>query len=547
MPISSRKNLSSPSSSGVGGEIRRRQIGAALVAMAVGGASSARAAPVQAAEVKIAVRTDASSIDPHYHVYVPNRAVSRHIFDALVDSGPRGKIEPGLAESWTVVADTLWEFKLRRGVTFHDGTPFTADDVAFSLARAPKVPNSPSSYAQYTKLIERVEVVDPHTVRLHTKGPAPTLLVDLVAIAIISRTAAEGKSTSDFNNGRAAIGTGPYRFVEWVPGSHLSLVRNPDYWDGPEPWERVTIRPIANDGARVASMLSGDVDMIESVPATDRDRLVAAPNLALHECDAFRIIYIHMDSNRDVSPGISDAQGVAMQRNPLKDARVRRAISAAINRPALVDRLLGGQARPAGQYIPADVAGASPNLKPLAYDPDLARRLLKEAGWGDGFSVVLASSNDRFPKDAQVAQAVGQMLARVGIKVDVQPMPAAMLFSRGSKLEFSIMLSGWVGNGEASSPLNALMATYDPKTGRGPSNRGRWSNAEFDQVFGQALQTMDDTKRAALYARASEIAVADMGVIPVYFTINTWATRRDLVYEARGDEATLAMGLRPKQ
>jgi peptide/nickel transport system substrate-binding protein len=136
-------------------------------------------------------------------------------------------------------------------------------------------------------------------------------------------------------------------------------------------------------------------------------------------------------------------------------------------------------------------------------------------------------------------------LARIGIKAEVQTMPAAMLFSRGSKLEFSMMLSGWVGSGEASSPLTALMATYDPKTGMGPSNRGRWSNPDFDATLGQALRTLDDAKREGLYGRAAEIAVQEMGVIPVYFTVNTWATRKGLVYEARADEQSLAMGLRP--
>jgi peptide/nickel transport system substrate-binding protein len=187
----------------------------------------------------------------------------------------------------------------------------------------------------------------------------------------------------------------------------------------------------------------------------------------------------------------------------------------------LTEWLLSGQAHPAGQYSPPGTPGISANLKPLAFDLDEACRLLKEAGWGDGFSVVLAGSNDRFPQDAQVTQAVGQMLARVGIKTGVQTMPAAMLFSRGSKLEFSMMLSGWVGTGEASSPFTALMATYDPKTGLGPSNRGRWSNPAFDGVLGEALRTMNDDKRNALYARAAEIAVGDMGVIPVYFTVNT--------------------------
>jgi peptide/nickel transport system substrate-binding protein len=498
-----------------------------------------------AADVTMAVRTDADSIDPHYHVYTPNAAVTRHIFDALTQLDARGHLKPGLALSWSAVADDVWEFKLRPNVVFHDGTPFTAEDVAFSIARAPNVPNSPSSFAQYVKSVARTEIVDPLTIRIHTKGPAPILGSDLAMVAILSKHSAEGKTTSDFNSGAAAIGTGPYRFVEWVPGNHLVLERNDAYWAGAEPWERVTRRPIANDGARVAAILSGDVDLIEGVPAIDRARLAANPSLALHEIDATRIIYLHMDSGRDDSPGISDVNGNKLAHNPLKDVRVRRAISLAINRQALTERLLSGQAHPAGQYTPPEVPGASPNLKPLPYDPIQSQALLKEAGWGNGFSVVLAGSNDRYPSDTQVTQAVGQMLARVGIKTDVQTMPAAILFSRGSKLDFSLFLSGWVGTGDASSPLVALMATYDPATGMGPSNRGRWSNPEFDAVLGQALRTLDEPKRNALYAHAAEIAVTNAGVIPIYFTINTWASKKSFVYDARMDESTLAMGFRP--
>ena len=490
------------------------------------------------------VRTDASSIDPHYHVYSPNTAVYRHIFDTLTQLDARGQLKPGLAARWVAVADDAWEFTLRPNVAFHDGSPFGAADVAYSLARAPNVPNSPSSYAQYTKSVARTEIIDSLTIRIHTPGPSPTLPVDMASIAIVSKRAAEGKATSDFNNGTAAIGTGPYRFVEWIAASRLVLTRNDAYWGGREPWDRVIRRPIANDGARVAAILSGDVDIVEGVPGVDRARLAATAGLALHEIDSSRIIYLHMDSARDVSPGITDARGEKMDRNPLRDPRVRRAISLAINRQGLTERLLSGQAHPAGQYAPPGTLGASPNLPPLPYDPIRAQGLLREAGWGEGFGVELAGSNDRYPSDAQVTQAVGQMLARVGIKTEVRTMPAAILFSRGSKLEFSMILSGWVGTGEASSPLVALMATYDPKTGMGPSNRGRWSNAGFDAALGQALRTLDNGKREALYARAAEIAVDDMGVIPVYFTINTWASKKSLVYDARMDETSLAMGLR---
>ncbi len=499
----------------------------------------------RAADVTMAVRTDASSIDPHYHVYSPNTAVYRHIFDTLTQLDARGGLRPGLALSWTAIADDVWEFRLRPNVTFHDGTPFTAEDVAFSIARAPNVPNSPSSYAQYTKTVARTEIVDPLTIHIHTKGPAPILPGDMGSIAIVSKHAAEGRTTADFNSGLAAIGTGPYRFVSWTPGNRLELTRNDTYWGGREPWEHVTRRPVSSDAARVAAILSGDVDLIEGVPAVDRARLVADPKLTLHEINSTRIIYLHMDSARDDSPGISGPHGEKLARNPLRDVRVRNAVSLAINREALTERLLSGQAHPAGQYTPPGVPGASAKLQPLPFDAERSRALLKDAAWDQGFSVILAGSNDRYPSDAQVTQAVGQMLARVGIRTDVQTMPAAILFSRGSKLDFSMILSGWVGTGDPSSPLVALLATYDPSTGMGPSNRGRWSNPDFDSVLGQALRTLDDTKRNALYASAAEIAVSKSGVIPVYFTINTWASKKAFTYDARMDETTLAQGFRP--
>jgi peptide/nickel transport system substrate-binding protein len=501
---------------------------------------------VHAAEVRIATRTDTDAIDPQYHVYAPNIGVARHIFDALVLKDGRSQLHPGLALSWTAVADDVWEFKLRPGVRFHDGGAFTAEDVAFSLERAPHVPNSPSSFGIYTKRIADVQVVDPLTVRIRTHGPAPTLPNDLSAIYIVSKHAAEGKTTADFNSGAATIGTGPYRFVEWIAADHLTLAKNPDYWGGAEPWDRAVLKPIGNDGARVAALLSGDVDMIEGVPGVDRARLAADPKLSVFECDSIRMIYIHLDSARDQSPGVLDRNGQKMDRNPLKDVRVRQAIDHAINRQALADRLLSGQAHPAGQLVPPGFFGASPNLPPPAYDPALSQKLLQEAGWGDGFSLVLAASNDRYPNDAQVAQAVAQMLTRVGIRTEVQTMPAAVLFSRGSKLDFSVFMAGWIADtGEASSALTALLASYDPKTGMGQSNRGRYSSQAFDATLAEALRTLDDGKRATLLGKASEIAMHDVGLVPVYFLVNTWATRKGLTYDARADELSLAMGLRP--
>jgi peptide/nickel transport system substrate-binding protein len=501
---------------------------------------------VQAAEVRIGVRTDTDSIDPHFHHYAPSVATGRHVFDALILQDAGMALRPGLALSWKPIAEDLWEFKLRPGVTFHDGTPFTADDVIFSIQRVPNVPNSPSSFAMSVKAIQEVRAIDPLTIQIRTHGAAPMLPYDLCTVAILSRHAAEGKSTSDFNHGTAAIGTGPYKFVEWVPADHLTLARNPTYWGGAQPWDRVIFKPIANDGARVAALLSGDVDMIDSVPVNDRQRLLEDKKLSVFERDSIRLIYIMLDSARDTTPGVSDRDGKPLDRNPLKDLRVRQAISHAINRQALTQRLLSGQGKPAGDVVPAGVFGANPNLKPPAFDLKLANSLMEQAGYKGGLGVTIAASNDRYPKDAEASQAVAQMLARIGIKAQVDSMPAAILYSRGSKLEFSVFMAGWIADsGEASSSLVSLLATYDAAKGMGPSNRGRYSSAAFDNTLAEALHTLDDKKRAALLGKATEIAMNDVGLIPLYFLVNTWAARKGLVYEARADELTLAIGLRP--
>jgi peptide/nickel transport system substrate-binding protein len=196
--------------------------------------------------------------------------------------------------------------------------------------------------------------------------------------------------------------------------------------------------------------------------------------------------------------------------------------------------------------VPAGVFGANPNLRPPAFDLKLASSLMEQAGYKDGFGVTIAASNDRYPKDAEASQAVAQMLARIGIKAQVDSMPAAILYSRGSKLDFSVFMAGWIADsGEASSSLVSLLATYDTAKGMGPSNRGRYSSAAFDKTLAEALHTLDDNKRGALLGKATEIAMNDVGLIPLYFLVNTWATRKGLVYEARADELTLASSLRP--
>ncbi len=497
--------------------------------------------PASAAELAIGLGADVTSMDPHFHNLTPNNNMVEHVFDKLVAKDPQSRLVPGLAESWRPVDDLTWEFKLRRGVKFHDGTEFTAADVAFSLDRVPNVPNSPSPFTTYSKQIVDKIIVDPHTIRFKTAAPYPLMPNDMATIAIVSSRAAKDASTADFNSGKAAIGTGPFKLVRYAKGDRVEFARNDAYWGAKPGWERVTFRIIASDPTRVAALLAGEVRAIENVPTADLARLAKSADLTLYRTVSHRVMYLHMDTNRDKSPFVTDKAGKPLDKNPLKDARVRRAISKAINRQALAERVMEGAAVPTGQLLPEGLFGYSPAIKPERHDPEGARKLLAEAGYPDGFGLTLHAPNNRYVNDEQVAQAVAQMRARVGIATRVDAMPASVFFSRGTKLEFSFLLAGWGSDtGEASSPLKALLATFSKDKGMGTANRGRYSNPQMDALLEQALATVDDAKREKLLQQATEVAMTDLGIITLYHQVNLWAARKGIAYAARNDERTYA-------
>jgi len=335
--------------------------------------------------------------------------------------------------------------------------------------------------------------------------------------------------------------------VRWQRGDRIELARNDAYWGEKAPWDRVTFRIITSDPTRVASLLAGEVRAIENVPTNDLAKLTGNKDLAIYRTVSVRLMYLHLDTARDKTPFATDKAGKPLEKNPLRDLRVRRAMSKAINRQALVERVMEGAAVTSGQLMPENFFGFTPTLKPEPYDPEGARKLLAEAGYPDGFGLTLHAPNNRYVNDEQIAQAIAQLLARVGIQTRVDAMPASVYFSRGSKLEFSFLLVGWGADTmEASSPLKALLATFSKDKGMGTANRGRYSNSKLDAVLEQALATVDDPKREKLLQQATEIGVGDLGIIPLYHQHNLWAARRGIVYEARADERTFAHEFKPQ-
>ena len=510
-------------------------------------AAALLALPTMAANLAIGLGTDVTATDPHYHNLTPNNNVASHLYGYLVARDAKSQPVPSLATEWKAIDPTTWEFKLRKGVKFHDGSDFTAADVVASIERVPKVPNSPSPFTAYTKQIQKIEVVDPYTVRFKTAQPYPLMPSDMSQIAIINKQFANA-STDDFNTGKAAIGTGPYKLAKFTKGDRIELVRNDAWWEGKSPWDKVTLRILTQDASRVAALLSGDVQVIENVPTADVAKLKGDKKLAIYRGISDRLMYVHLDSDRSVTPTVTAKDGKALDRNPLKDPRVRKALSKMINRPAIIERVMEGEAIPAGQLVPDFLFGATKNLKVEPFDPEGAKKLLVEAGYPDGFEITIHATNNRYVNDAKIAQAIAQMWTRGGIPTKVVAMPSATFFPQATDLKFSVLLVGWsTGTGESSSSLKALLMTFNKDKGFGTANRGRYSNTKVDALTEDAMQTVDDVKREAYLQRAAELAIGDTGLIPLHFQVSLWATRDGITYTPRVDEQTLAWKFVPKK
>jgi len=510
---------------------------------------AAFAITVHAADLRIGLGADVTSLDPHFLNVAPNNNAAWHVFDALVHVDANARIVPGLAVSWRAIDATTWEFKLRKGVKFHDGSNFTAEDVIFSLERPATLTASPGPFTSFVKPIVAKKIIDPWTIQLKTAAPYAMLPYDLNSIFIVSKKAATGASTEDFNSGKAAVGTGPYKLVRFARGDRIELSRNDAYWGGQNgklaAWDKVTLRILPADTARIAALLAGDLDAIENIPTADLTRLKADANLRLEQKVSWRTLFLHMDQYRDNPPHLSDKSGKPLAKNPFKDARVRLAVSKAINRRAIVERVMEGFAIAAGNLVSPPVFGHVDTLKPEIYEPEAAKKLLAEAGYPDGFAVTLYAPNDRYVNDEQVAQAVAQMLARVGIQTKVETMPASVYFGKARAGEFSLALLGW-GSFSGDLALRALAATPNAEKGYGAWNWGHYSNPKADALLEQGFATLDEKKREALARQAATLALKEVPVILLHHQLASWAMKKNIAYNPRTDEYTFAHYFRPQ-
>lgn len=504
--------------------------------------------PAQAADLTIGRAGEQSSLDPQFSSTGVNIHTATDMFDGLVATDAQNQTVPALATSWRAIDPLTWEISLRPGVAFHDGSPFTAADVVFSLARVSTVANSPAPYLRAVRGLASVEAIDASTLRIRTATPAPSLVEQVGTVFMLSAKAAAGLGSSELNAGRGMIGTGPYKFGRWQPGQRLDMTRHEAFWGGMPAWAQVSLRYLPAAGARMAALLAGDVDLVEQVPPADARRLAADASLAVVSIASTRIVYLAMDSAREVSPFVTDADGRPLARNPLRDPRVRLALSKMIDRGALAARLLDGSAEPAGQMVPQGLGGFDPSLPPPPLDLAGAKQLLGEAGWPQGFGITLHASSDRLPQDAAVAQALGQMLRRGGLAVrGVEALPYNVYAPAATRQAYSLFLFSFgTTSGNAAESYLTVLATYDPAHGMGTFNRARYSNPAFDAVLGQALGEFDVTRRNALLVQATHLAFADTAVVPLYWQIVHWAARKGIRYEARRGEDTAARFARPE-
>jgi peptide/nickel transport system substrate-binding protein len=308
----------------------------------------------------------------------------------------------------------------------------------------------------------------------------------------------------------------------------------------------VTFKFISKDASRVAALLAGDVHLIDQVAPSDVKEIAKSGKAKVFSIASTRLVYVALDSSRDASPFVTDAKGQPMTANPLKDARIRVALSKLINRRLLVERLLDGSGEAAGQMVPEGVGGFDPSLKPPEQDVEGAKKLLVEAGHPNGFGLTLHSSNDRLPKDAAVAQAIGQMWARGGIKLNgVVALPYSVYATAATKREYSAFIFSFgTTTPNSAIALNNVLATYDAAAGMGAFNRARYANPNFDAALKRALTEFDTAKRNASLQEAARIAFNEAAIVPLYWQVLHWAARKGIGYIPSRDESTLAVNAR---
>jgi len=498
---------------------------AAAAALAIG-------APVAAKTFKFANQGDALSMDPHSLNESLQLNFTFNIYEGLVGRGQKLEVVPALATDWKQTAPTVWRFNLRRGVKFHDGTPFTAEDVIFSYNRAK---GDGSDVKTYVGAIKEIRKIDDHSIDIVTNEPFPILPDVITNWAIMSKAWCEANRATQPVDKRKGVentasfkanGTGPFRLRAREPGIRTTFVRNADYWDRSVPTnvEEVVFTPIGSASTRVAALLSGEIDMMEPVPVQDVARIAGDGKLKVMQGPELRTIFLGMDQSRNELL-FSSVKG----KNPFKDKRVRQAFYQAIDVNAIQKAVMRGASTPTALMIAPGIKGFPADLNTrLPYDVEAAKKLLAEAGYAQGFEVGMNCPNDRYVNDEDICRAVAAMLARVGIKVNLMAESKATYFPKILSRNTSFYLLGWTpGSYDSHNPLFALMATPGAG-GQGQFNLGSYSSARVDELTKAIATETDQAKRNAMIREAMKLHQDDIGHLPLHQQALAWAMKRNV-------------------
>ncbi|MBC7482892.1 MAG: ABC transporter substrate-binding protein [Rhizobacter sp.] len=487
-----------------------------------------------AATLRVANQGDVQSMDPQSLNESLQLSFMGSVYESLVGRGKDMSVIPLLATKWTQTSPTIWRFDLRKEVKFHDGTPFTADDVVFSFKRAT---DAGSDMRGYTAPIKEVRKVNDLTVEIETITPFPILPDTLTVFAIMSKKWCEDNKAQTPVDRRKGVentasfkanGTGPFRLKERQPSVRTVLVRNLNHWDKAEGnVDEVVFTPIGNDATRVAALLSGEVDLMEPVPLQDVERVKSTAGYTVLQGPELRTIFLGMDQKRDELLS-SSVKG----KNPFKDRKVRQAFYQAIDIETIKSRVMRGAATPTALMVAPAVRGfqADMNKRP-AYDVEAAKKLLADAGYPNGFEVGMNCPNDRYVNDAAICQAVAANLARIGIKVNLTAETKNSYFPKILRRDTSFYLLGWTpSTTDAHDALYNLMASPTDK-GQGQYNLGAYSNAKVDELTVRIQTETDKAKRGEMIREAFKIHQDDFGHIPLHQQALAWGynTRVSLV------------------
>jgi peptide/nickel transport system substrate-binding protein len=494
-------------------------------------AAALAAFPAYGANLRYAAQNDILTLDPHSQNHATTNAILQHTYEGLTRYTKDYKIEPALATSWKQMSDTQWRFNLRKGVKFHDGAPFTADDVVFSFGR---IQQKQGTMQIYVSGVKEIKKIDDHTVDFILSGPNPVLLRLIRDFRIMSKSWAEkhrSENVQDYAKkeetyaSRSTNGTGPYIIKGWEPDKAITFTYNKSWWgklDGNV--TEAVYNPIKSDATRVSAMLAGDVDMITEVPVQDVERLRKAPNVKVLDGHEVRTIFIGMDQHNDELK-YADVKG----KNPFKDVRVRRALNMAVDREAIKRVTMRGLSIPAGIMIAPGVHGHAKDIDVVKkVDPNGAKKLLAEAGYPNGFEFTLDCPNNRYVNDERICQALVGMWAKAGVRVKLNAIPFSNFIPKILNFDSSAYMLGWgVATFDGLYTLQSLVRTKT--TGAdGSFNLGRISDPKLDKMI-DAMKTETDTKARDALLREALVMTRDMHYyVPLHHQLRPWAMKKSL-------------------